>query len=382
MKLPIVICLIVVVSGLYPAFSEPRVTNQVILRQLVSEHVRFNVVQVVENLEHPWAIKFLPDGRGLITERSGRLWIKDGNRLYQVTGLPEVRAGGQGGLLDVIAHPDFENNHSIYLSYSAEYGEGVGTRVARAVLKERELHDVSVIFEMSPPGSGPVHFGSRFAFDRDGYLYVTFGERGDRHLSQRLDTHHGKVIRIRDDGSVPEDNPFAGRDQAHPEIYTYGHRNPQGIIYDANTGLIWTHEHGPRGGDTVNILRAGRNYGWPLATHGREYHGPRIGTIPENLEHVENPIIHWTPSIAPCGFVLVRNSQFPEWEGNMLAGALVQQHIRRLVVEGEQIIHQEILLKDMVGRIRDINVSPDGHIWFVTDARDGGLYRLDRAVAP
>ena len=304
----------------------------------------------------------------------------DGDSLHAISGLPDVRAGGQGGLLDVILHPDFEHNRQVYLSYSAEYRGGVGTRVARATLDGHALVDVRVIFEMNPPGSGPVHFGSRFAFDDAGYLYVTLGERGDRDRSQMLNAHHGKVIRLHDDGRVPQDNPFVETDGAHPEIFTYGHRNPQGIVFDPLTGLLWTHEHGPRGGDTVNILRAGLNYGWPLATHGREYHGPRIGTVPEELESVQNPVIHWTPSIAPCGMTQLRGSRFPGWEGNLFAGALVQQHIRRMVLDGETIVHQEVLLKDSVGRVRDVTQGIDGNLWFVTDAREGGLFRIEPLV--
>lgn len=361
------------------AVAGPIVNEQVVFEEVQSEEVAFRVVQVVSGLEFPWALEFLADGRLLVTERPGRMWVVDAAAILPVHGVPEVRALGQGGLLDVISHPNFATNRFIYLSYAAGYRGGVGTRVARAILDGTELRDLEVLFEMDPPASGGAHFGSRFAFDDHGYLYVTLGERNQRERAQHLDTHHGKVLRLHDDGRVPDDNPFVGRKGAHPEIYSYGHRNPQGMMYDSETGLLWTHEHGPRGGDTLNIIRPGRNYGWPLATYGEEYHGGTIGALPEELEDVENPIIHWTPSIAPCGMAQLREGAFPEWEGNLFIGALVQQHIRRVVLDGERVAHQEVLLRDEVGRIREVAVGPDGNLWFTTDARTGGIYRIERA---
>jgi len=373
------VCLIVLLSTSSGVRADPYTTHKLVHALMKSELVSFRVVQVAGNLNFPWALEFLPGDRMLITERTGTLWLMEGSTLRQVSGVPEVRAAGQGGLLDVIAHPKFKENNIIYLSYAADYGKGSGTRVARAVLDGYELRDLRVIFEMNPPGKGPVHFGSRFAFDENGYLFITLGERGDRDLAQRLDAHRGKIIRLHDDGRVPVDNPFVGTSNAFPEVYSYGHRNPQGIVYDPVTGLMWTHEHGPRGGDTLNIIRPGNNYGWPLATHGREYHGPKIGTVPEELEHIVDPIIHWTPSIAPCGLTQHRDGNFPEWDGNLFAGALVQQHIRRIVLDGESVTHQEVLLQDRMGRIREIVQGPDGNIWFTTDANDGGVFRLERA---
>lgn len=358
--------------------APPTVDERVVLDDVSSEEVRFRVVQVVSGLEHPWALEFLPDGRYLVTERPGRLWVIEGDVIRPVSGVPEVRARGQGGLLDVIQHPGFPENGLIYLSYSADYGGGVGTRVARAVLDGDRLRDVEVIFEMDPPDRSAIHFGSRFAFDDDGYLYAAFGERGNRDRAQDLDTHHGKVVRLHDDGRVPDDNPFVDEPGAHPEIYSYGHRNPQGMIFDFETGLLWTHEHGPRGGDTLNIIRPGKNYGWPLATHGEEYRGGEIGTVPEALDRVVDPVVHWTPSIAPCGMAQHRDGHFPEWEGNLFVGALVQQHIRRVVLDGEAVVHQEELLRYRLGRIREVAQGPDGNIWFTTDARDGGVYRIER----
>lgn len=357
----------------------PALVNETVIPRVESEQLAFRVIRVVAGLEHPWAIEFLPDGRWLVTERPGRLWIADGDGIRPVSGVPEVRTGGQGGLLDVISHPRFNENPWIYLSYAASYGGGAATRVARARLEGDALVDLQVIFEMQPPGSGPVHFGSRFAFDDQGYLFVTFGERGDRDRAQQMDAHHGKIIRLHDDGRVPADNPFVGRAGHHPEIYSYGHRNPQGLVFDPASRILWSHEHGPRGGDALHIVRPGRNYGWPLATHGREYHGPSIGDEPEHVPGVEIPVIHWTPSIAPCGLAQIRGGPLTEWHGNLLAGALAGQQIRRLVLDGERVTHQEILLKDRVGRVRDVVQGADGNLWFATDDAAGGVYRLERA---
>lgn len=353
-----------------------------------SEEVTFRVVEVVSDLDRPWAFEFLPDGRMLITERPGRMRVFENGELREVSGLPEVRAQGQGGLLDVVKHPDFENNSLIYFSYSAAYEGGVGTNVSRAVLDGDELRDVERIFRMDPPGSGGRHFGSRLAFDEQNRLFITIGDRGHgardaSHPSQRLDRHHGKLLRVNDDGSVPADNPFVDRDDAHPEIYSYGHRNAQGLVYDLETGRIWQHEHGPFGGDTLNLIQAGANYGWPVATYGAEYRGrSEIGTVPEQRQDIVEPVTHWTlpHSIAPSGLALYRGDVFPEWEENLFVGALRQQHIRRVVLgeDGETVVHEEELLRNAVGRIRDVRTGPDGHLWFATDASPGAVYRIDR----
>lgn len=365
--------------GIAPAIkASPELVNEVVRARVASDVETFAVRQLVRDLEFPWAIEILPDSRMLITERPGRMWLRDGHAMHSVRGVPEVRSGGQGGLLDVIAHPDFANNGLIYLSYAAAYGGGSGTRVARARLESHELKELRVIFEMDPPGtSGAVHFGSRFAFDREGLLYFTVGERGDRDLSQQLNAHRGKVIRLRDDGSVPDDNPFIKTDGAKPEIFSYGHRNPQGLLFDDASGLMWLHDHGPRGGDGLYLVRRGLNYGWPLATYGREYYGPSIGTTPDQMKDIVQPFIHWTPSIAPCGLTQYRGDRFPGWRGNLFAGALSGQHIRRIVLDGERVASQEVLLKDELGRIRDVLAGADGYIYFTTDAANGGLLRME-----
>jgi glucose/arabinose dehydrogenase len=369
--------LIILVVAARITWAAPVVVNEVVRERVASEKADFRVVKVIAELEHPWAMEFLPDGRMLVTERPGRLWVRAGETIREVRGLPEIRTGGQGGLLDVIAHPRFAENEFIYLSYAATYGDGFGTRIARAKLEGETLAEFTVLLEMSPPGSGGVHFGSRFAFDAQGYLYATFGERGDRDKAQQLDTLHGKIVRLFDDGRVPDDNPFTGRAGARPEIFSYGHRNPQGLVFDLVSGILWSHEHGPRGGDALHVVRPGRNYGWPLATYGREYFGPSIGDVPDRVEGVEQPVIHWTPSIAPCGLTVLHGGAFRGWQGNLFAGALAGQHLRRIELDGERVVHQEVLLQEAIGRIRDVVAAPDGTVWLAVDEGRGGVYRIE-----
>jgi aldose sugar dehydrogenase len=308
--------------------------------------------------------------------------IADDGTATEVTGLPEVRAEGQGGLLDVIVHPEFASNRLIYFSYSAEYDGGIGTHVTRATLRDAALENVEQLFRIDPPGRGGQHFGGRLAFDAQHHLFLTIGDRGDRDRAQELDKHHGKLLRLNEDGSVPEDNPFVDRDDAHPEIYSYGHRNAQGLFYDAETDTLWQHEHGPFGGDTLHIIEPGANYGWPVATYGAEY-GSRgaIGTTPDQRADIVDPIVHWAEpgSIAPSGLTLYRGTSFPAWNGNLFLGALAREHIRRIVLDesGTAVVHQEELLRDQMGRIRDVRTGPDGDLWFTTDSSSGGVYRLE-----
>ena len=347
------------------------------LDEVASEEVNFQVVRVAENLERPWGMVFLADGGILVTERPGRMQILRNGERTRVSGLPVVTASGQGGLMDVILHPDFEDNRWVYFSYSAEFDGGLGTKVSRARLDGESLTELEDIFRMDPPGSGGRHFGSRLAFDSDGYLFITIGDRSDRHRAQELNSHHGTLLRVHDDGSAPEDNPFVGDENAHPEIYSYGHRNARGMHYDAETGVLWLHEHGPRGGDALNYAQAGANYGWPRATYGEEYRGGEIGTTPDQLDDVVTPVLHWTPSIAASGLTVYRGEKFPEWQGNLFAGALAQQHIRRVVLDGKEVVHQEELLRGEFGRIRTVVTGPDGYLWFTTDERNGGIYRIE-----
>ena len=347
--------------------------------RVASERVDFAVERVAGGLENPWGMAFLPDGGMLVTERPGRLRLVDASfeiHPEPLSGVPTAFSRGQGGLLDVVLHPDFAENQLVYLSFSYLQDGGAGTAVARGRLADGGLEDTEVIFESNGLGGGGRHFGSRLVFDDDGYLYVTHGDRGQRDLAQDLANHAGSVIRLHDDGRVPDDNPFVGRDDARPEIYTYGNRNPQGIARHPETGAIWAHEHGPRGGDELNILEAGVNYGWPQVTQGVEYAtGMSIG-LDEAPEGIASPVHIWTPSIAPSGMAFYDGDAFPEWQGNILVGALAFQLLARLELDGDEVVHEERLLEGGLGRIRDVRVGPDGLVYLLTDASDGGIYRL------
>lgn len=356
-------------GGLLPAAA-----LEVVVPRAQSEAADFRVVRVAGGLEHPWALVFLPDGRALVSERPGRLALVDGPRVTRIPGLPAVSAAGQGGLLDLALHPDYAANGWIYLSYAAGEGGDLGTRVARARLRGERLADLQVLFAMRRGAAGGAHFGARLAFLPDRSLLFTIGDRGDRDRAQSLREHAGKTLRILEDGSIPRDNPFIGRAGALPEIYTFGNRNAQGLAVQQGTGLVWQHEHGPRGGDEVNLLEPGRNYGWPRITYGREYSGGDIG--PSAAPGLEPPVLHWTPSIAPSGLAFYEGSAFPAWRGNLFAGALVGRHLRRLVLDGRRVVRQETLLEGL-GRIRDVRLGPEGFLYLLTDESDGQLLRLE-----
>lgn len=346
-----------------------------------SEKARFRVVTLVRDLDHPWGLAFLPDGDMLITERPGRLLRVDGTTREKrpVQGLPPIAAIGQGGLLDVALHPEFATNGLVYLSFAGEDDEGAGTEVARGRLVGDSLADVAIIFRARPKSGGGRHFGSRLLFDTDGRLLITLGDRGDRPRAQDLGDHAGSIIRIEDDGAVPVDNPFRQTPGARPEIYTYGNRNVQGIALDPGSGRVWANEHGPQGGDEVNLILPGRNYGWPVITYGRNYViGTRIGEG-THKDGMEQPALQWTPSIAPSGMTVYAGDKFPGWRGNLFVGALKFRLIARLEVEGDKIVHEERLLEDVLGRIRDVRTGPDGYIYLLTDQSDGVLARLEPA---
>ena len=335
-----------------------------------------------KGLVHPWGMAFLPDGRLLVTERPGRMRLiaKDGQLSPPLGNVPAVYASGQGGLLDVALAPNFAASRMIYFSYSEPRGQGSnGTTVARAKLAPGEgaaqLQDVQVIFRQEPATSGGLHFGSRLAFARDGNLFVTLGERFQRDKAQDLSNHYGKVIRIRPDGSAPPDNPFAGKAGARPEVWSYGHRNVQSAAIHPVSGKLWTVEHGARGGDEINIPQAGKNYGWPVITYGRDYSFLKIGegTAKAGLEQ---PVYYWDPSIAPSGMAFYTGDLIPEWKGNLFVGALAGQALHRLVFYGEQIVSEERLLGDLGARIRDVRSGPDGALWLLTDSPEGGVLRL------
>ncbi len=341
-----------------------------------TEQAQFELETVVSGLEHPWALAFLPNGEILVTERPGRLNLIRGKQIFRINGLPEIADGGQGGLLDVLVHPDFKNNKTIFFSYSAGgLAKGKNTNVARAELRGLTLQNVKVIFEASPKTRGSNHFGSRLAIAPDDMLFITLGERFKKNEAQDPSNHLGTVVRIHQDGRIPDDNPFIGKDGYAPEIYSYGHRNVQGIAVHPETGDIWTHEHGPRGGDEVNILKTGANYGWPEITYGIGYSGLAISDKTK-AEGMEQPLIYWDPSIAPSGMVFYTGDAFPEWQGDLFVGALALTHLRRLELKGNQIIAQEVLLKDRDERIRDVKNAPDGYLYMLTDSQEGSILRL------
>ncbi len=341
-----------------------------------SEAADFSLVQVAGEIPNPWSIAFLPDGRFLVTQRSGRLWLlgKDGGSRQEIGGLPEIRAGGQGGLLDVVLHPAYVENGWIYLSHVVAGSGGNATAVSRGHLNGSRLTSVERVFTANRGGRTSRHFGSRLVFDSAGYLYITLGERGEMQRAQDRFDEAGSIVRVLDDGSVPVDNPFGDR------IFSYGHRNPQGIIFDPVTSTVWAHEHGAKGGDEINIIRSGENYGWPVITYGTDYNGSKIGrgtTAPG----MEQPQIYWDPSIAPSGMAVYTGDLFPAWKGDIFTGALAGQHLRRIRRdETGRITGQEILLKGRIGRIRDVRQGPEGALYLLTDAADGGVYRLEPAV--
>jgi aldose sugar dehydrogenase len=337
---------------------------------------------VAQGLNHPWGLQVLPDGRMLVTERPGRLRVvdKDGKLSPPVQGVPGVAASGQGGLLDVVLSPKFTDDRTIFLSFAEPRPNSrAGTSVARGILTMdgagARLDDVKVIFRQEPAVASGHHFGSRLVFGRDGNLFVTTGDRGAQDLVQKLDTHVGKVLRIRPDGSVPPDNPYAGRADAKPEIWSAGHRNAQGAALNPATGELWTIEHGARGGDEINIPRKGRNYGWPVITYGRDYSGAKIG-IGTDKDGMEQPQYYWDPSIAPSGAAFYTSTAIPAWTGSLFAGALAGQHLARLVLKGDTVVGEERLLSDRRERIRDVRAGPDGAIYVLTDDTDGKILRV------
>lgn len=353
---------------------------------LRSERETFRVKVVTAGLENPWGLAFLPDGRMLVSERPGRLRVvaADG-RLdpRPVAGVPAVAARGQGGLLDVALHPAFADNGWVYLSYAGAGEGGVGTEVARgrwvSDAAGNRLEALQVIYRQAPKSSGGQHFGSRLVFGRDGLLYISQGDRGEMARAQRLDDLAGKLVRVNDDGRVPADNPWQGVAGARPEIFSVGHRNIQGAALHPLSGALWTHEHGPQGGDEINVARRGLNYGWPVITYGVNYViGTRIGVGSERAG-LEQPVHQWTPSIAPSGMAFYTGERFPGWRGNLFVGALKYQMLVRLELDGERVVHEERLLVGREGRIRDVRAGPDGFIYLLTDAPDGKLLRLEPA---
>ncbi len=346
---------------------------------VTAEASDYELEVLAEPLEHPWSIAFLPDGAILVTERPGRLRVvdSDGLRPTPVAGLPEVFASGQAGLLDVLLAEDFEETGILFLSFAHGDDDENHTRIVSARFDGQELLEVTPIFTTQPPKSGDAHYGGRMAWMDDGTLLLGTGDGFYfREESQNLESHLGKVIRIRDDGTVPDDNPFVDTANAKPEIYSYGHRNVQAIVYDRNRGVIYAHEHGPRGGDELNIILPGRNYGWPVISYGKDYSRALITPF-TSYEGMEQPLLHWTPSIAPSGMTLYYGELFPQWQGSFFVAALAEESVRRVpLLNGGEPGEQDILFTELEQRIRDIRTGPDGALYLVTDEPDGQLVRV------
>lgn len=340
-----------------------------------SEKQKFEVDTITTDLKNPWGMAFLPDGRALVTERAGEIRIiKDGKLLDEkIQGVPPVYAHGQGGLMDIQLHPDYDKNGWIYLSYSKQVADSGGTVIARAKLEGNNLTNLEELFQALPLSKSEVHFGSRIVFDGNGYMFFTSGERGKKENAQDLTNHLGKVLRLHDDGKVPSDNPFVSTIGAKSEIWSYGHRSLQGLYYDKETGILWEHEHGPRGGDELNIVEKGKNYGWPVITYGINYDSTIITDITEK-EGMEQPIRYWVPSIAPCGLTMVTSDKYPNWKGNLLVGALAHQLVARVEVTDRKFVKEEKLL-EKIGRVRVVTQSPDGYI-YVAMENPGKIVRL------
>jgi glucose/arabinose dehydrogenase len=348
----------------------------------VKSNVAFDVAVVARGLEHPWAVEPLPGGDLLVTEKPGRLRVVSatGEVGRQIAGLPPVAAAGQGGLLDVALSPTFDSDQTIYWSYSEPRKGGNATSVARAVLSadRRSLGQVKVIFRAMPTYDGTAHFGSRLAFGPDGMLYITLGDRSDapmRPQAQRLDSHMGKILRINPDGSVPKDNPFVGQPKALPEIWSLGHRNVQAAAFDPE-GRLWEIEHGTKGGDELNRVEKGKNYGWPLAAYGEEYSGQPIAGAATTRDGTEQPVYYWDPVIAPSGAQFYTGDKFPAWKGSLFVGGLRDHKLVRLTLDNDRVTGEEHLLEDRGQRVRDVRQGPDGALYVVTDENKGQLWRI------
>lgn len=337
---------------------------------------------VVTGLDMPWATAFLPDGRLLVTERTGKLRIvKDGKiDPQEITGLPTLVYKGQGGLLEVALHPDYAKNGWIYISYSSpkaanEPGDegGSNTALMRAKLKDHALTDVQILFKALPNVKSTPHFGGKIVFDQKGFVFLSVGERGQKEMAQDLSKAQGKIVRLHDDGKIPSDNPFVNQKDAQAAIYSYGHRNPQGLVYNPKTGLIWEHEHGPQGGDELNIVQKGKNYGWPLVTFGIDYDNSIISKDTTKAG-LEQPVLYWKPSIAPSGMTFITSPKFKDWQGDLIVGSLKFSYLQHLVIRDNKVVKKEIIF-EKIGRVRDVRQGPDGNIYVVAED-SGSIFRI------
>jgi len=335
----------------------------------------FTAKLVVGDIQNPWGMVFLSNDEILISEKSGKLLIYKSGSTTEIENPPKVYNRGQGGLMDIELHPDYEKNGWIYFSYASSDGEGKGgnTAIMRAKISNNKLVDQELLYKATPNSTRGQHFGSRLEFDKEGYLFFSIGERGNRDVNpQDITRDGGKIYRIHDDGRIPKDNPFIGENGAKTAIYSYGHRNPQGLALHPITGVLWEHEHGPRGGDEINIIQKGKNYGWPLITYGINYSGTKI-TNETSRPGMEQPIYQWTPSIAPSGMTFVTSNKYPNWKRSLLVGSLAFQYLERLEIRNNKVVYREKLL-DGMGRVRNVRQAPDGFIYVGIEGK--GIYRL------
>jgi aldose sugar dehydrogenase len=342
---------------------------------ITSQKQKFIFETITTELQSVWGIAFLPDGRILLNEKGGEIRIiKDGKLLSEkISGVPKVYTNGQAGLMDIQVHPDYAKNGWIYLTYAKPDGSGGGTVIARAKLDGNTLTGFEELFKALPTSGSGSHFGSRIVFDGKGYIFFSSGERGKKENAQDLTNHLGKILRLHEDGRVPKDNPFVNTAGAKPEIWSYGHRNPQGLYFDKATNTLWDHEHGPKGGDELNKIEKGKNYGWPVITWGINYDGKPISDISEK-EGMEQPVRYWVPSIAPCGMTMVTSDKYPNWKGDLLVGALAFQLVARVELDNGKFVAEERML-EKIGRVRAVEQSPDGYI-YVTTENPGTVSRL------
>lgn len=350
-----------------------------LLASTCAQALDYRIETVSEGLEHPWSLAFLPDGRMLVTERVGRLRVIEADGSLDpepVAGVPEAFIAAQAGLMEVALDPEYADNRWIYLSYAHGSVEANNTRLARARLVDDELQDFEVLFTAQPLKEGAAHYGGRIAFLPDKTLVLTLGDGFDwREQAQNPANHLGKIVRLNRDGSVPADNPLVGQEGAAEEIYSLGHRNVQGIVYDPELDRLYSNEHGPRGGDELNLITAGQNYGWPLATFGIDYTGARISPYTD-LPGLAAPLLNWTPSVAPSSLALYRGELFPDWYGDLFTSTLAERSVRRIRVQGDMLAGEEILFEELDERIRDVRVGPDGALYLLTDNVEGRLLRV------
>ena len=380
-------------------WAQVETTNEIIENNISTEDASVSITQVVKGLEHPWALAWLPDGKMLVTERPGGLYLIDGEKVIKLEGLPKIdpteddisptKGGNQGGLLDIVVHPDYSSNGWIYLTYSSpgdddsvtgEEDYGTGTALARAKIDEENstLTDLETIYAQVPRTNPGRHYGSRILFPGDGTVMFSIGDRGLRWNSQDLTDPAGSIIRLKEDGGAVEDNPFVGvaPGNLRPEIFSFGHRNNQGLAMNSQTGEIWATEHGPNGGDLLHHIEVGNNYGWPQIAFGKEYSTEEKIGLGKEAPGITPPVYVWEENMAPSGLAFYHEGKIDSWNGNLFAGSLLKEQVQRLVIEDKKVVHEEILFTEKIGRIRDIRQGPDGFLYLVTDEEKGGIYRV------